>query len=119
MKNTFQGLRGSCGLLPNAFVVDASEFPLADLGEAFVIAYVGAEATDLSKAQFGTVHREEFEEQADFLRKHNAKYRRSRYNKDVVRKWPRGESVPPEIAKMIVPSGEEEWSGRDASDRSS
>jgi len=103
-----KGLRGSCVLLPNASVADANEFPPADLGEAFVAAFVGADSTDLSKAQFGTVHREEFEEQADFLRKHNARYQRSRYNRDVVRSWPSGESVPAEISNMIVPLGGEE-----------
>ena len=103
-----KGLRGSCVLLPNASVANANEFPPADLGDAFVTAFVGADSTDLSKAQFGTVHREEFEEQADFLRRHNARYQQSRYNKDIVRQWPAGESVPPEIAKMIVPLGEEE-----------
>jgi len=104
-----KGLRGSCVLLPNASVADANEFPPADLGEAFVAAFVGADSTDLSKAQFGTVHREEFEEQADFLRNHNARYQRSRYNRDVVRNWPAaGESVPAEISNMIVPFGKEE-----------
>ena len=75
-----KGLRGSCVLLPNASVANANEFPPADLGDAFVTAFVGADSTDLSKAQFGTVHREEFEKQAEFLQRHNARYRDSRYN---------------------------------------
>ena len=88
-----KGLRGNCVLLPNASMDTDASFPPQSLGETFVAAFVGTNATDFSHAQFGTVHREEFQTQASFLQQHNQIYRQAKYRGDVVNKWPSGESL--------------------------
>ena len=70
-----KGLQGSCVVLPNAAPQDGQSFPPDSLGDAFVAAFVGANGTDLSTAQFGRIHKEEFSDQADYMRRHNAVYR--------------------------------------------
>ena len=67
-----KGLLGSCVVVPNAAPENKQSFPPEHLGEAFVAAFVGAVGTDLSKAQFGRIHREEFKEQSAYMRAHNS-----------------------------------------------